>query len=93
MSESFNIDEFIVINDLKYRGKKSKSSGGYIFVTNNNENYVIMILNENKPLSIKKIEDFVSFTSKIEKRGVIAIVDKYGDVTYYSISEIKLNKR
>ena len=93
MTENNDIDKFIVINDLKQRGKKGKISGKYIYLESGSRKYIIKTLNENKKVSVKEIEDFVAFSSKVDKESVIAIVDKYGDVSYYFLSEIKLNKK
>ena len=92
MSE--DIDIKIVVNDLKQRGRKATVSGKYIFISMSNElEYVIYPINENKIIDVKELENFVDFSNKIKKKGVMAIVDMYGDVTYYYLSEIKLGKK
>ena len=92
MSE--DIDTKIVVNDLKQRGRKATASGSYIFVSVTNElEYIVYPINENKIIDVKELENFVDFSNKIKKKGVIAVVDMYGDVTYYLLSEIKLGKR
>jgi len=92
MSE--DIDIKIVMSDLKQRGRKATASGKYIFVSMSNElEYIIYPINENKIIDVKELENFVDFSNKIKKKGVMAIVDKYGDVTYYYLSEIKLGKK
>lgn len=92
MSE--DIDIKIVSNDLKQRGRKTTVSGKYIFISMSNElEYIVYPVNENKVIDVKELENFVDFSSKIKKKGVLAVVDKYGDVTYYFLSEIKLGKR
>ncbi|QIW23158.1 ribonuclease BN [Sulfolobus sp. S-194] len=89
-----DIDMLIIANDLKQRGRKSVISGKFIFISMSNEyEYVIYPVNENKTLSVKELEEFVDFSNRIKKKGVIAIVDKYGDVTYYLLSEINLGKK
>ncbi|MBP1358266.1 MAG: ribonuclease BN [Sulfolobus sp.] len=92
MSE--DIDSKIIINDLKQRGRKTTVSGRYIFISLGNEyEYIVYPINENKIIDVKDLENFVEFSSKNKKKGIIAIVDKYGDVTYYFLSEIKLGRK
>ncbi|BFH73358.1 hypothetical protein SJAV_13020 [Sulfurisphaera javensis] len=92
MSE--DIDKIIILNDLKQRGRKSIVSGNYIFISMSDQfEYVIYPVNENKVLNVREIENFVEFSRKIKKKSVLAIVDKYGDVTYYLLSEINLAKK
>ena len=89
-----DIDVKIVASDLKQRGRKVSVSGRYIFVSMANElEYVIYPVNENNIIDVKELENFVDFSNKINKKGVVAVVDMYGDVTYYFLSEVKLGKR
>ena len=91
MSE--DIDVKIIVNDLKQRGRKAVVSGNYIFISMANElEYIVYPVNENRIIDVKELENFVDFSNKIKKKGIIAVVDKYGDVTYYFLSEIKLGK-
>lgn len=92
MSE--DIDITIIVNDLKQRGRKSTISGKYVFISISNQyEYIVLPVNENKILDVKEIEEFVEFSNKVRKKGVLAIVDKYGDVTYYLLSEVSLGKK
>lgn len=92
MSE--DIDMKIIINDLKNRGKKAIIVGKYIFVyISGKVEYIIYPINENKNINMKEIDDFLAFSSKNNKKALLAIVDKYGDVTYYFLSEVNLGKK
>lgn len=58
MTESTNIDKFIVISDLKSRGKKPVELNNYILIKDNE--YVVMVLNENNKINAKELERFLS---------------------------------
>ncbi len=81
--------EFEVYIDLRKRGrilsigpkpntllmKKSKSKQYY--------EYYILILEENKPIPLRILKDFIEEARKNSWKPIIAVVDRYGDITYY----------
>jgi len=94
---SVNWNKLDVYVDLRQRGKvvedgiddrtliiKDKGSGKY--------KAMIMIIDENEKINFKQILDKLYQSKSMDMELYISIVDKYGDITYYSLSEIKMIK-
>ncbi|ACP35956.1 tRNA intron endonuclease, catalytic domain protein [Sulfolobus islandicus Y.G.57.14] len=92
-----NWDKVDVFVDLKQRGRvtidgideqsliiKDKENGKYTAM--------VLIVDENEKVSFKKILDKLHQSKSMNLELYLSIVDKYGDVTYYTISEIKMSK-
>ncbi|MEM1629770.1 MAG: hypothetical protein QXE39_03600 [Saccharolobus sp.] len=88
------IDAYI---DLKQRGRvvingiddntliiKDKENGKYIAL--------VFIIDENEKINFKQILNKLQQSKLMNTELYLSIVDKYGDVTYYSLSEIKMIK-
>ncbi len=50
----------------------------------------ILVLEENTPVRIRSLISFVEEARKNKWEPYVAIVDRYGDITYYKISQIEL---
>ncbi|GEM_PF-1171200 len=50
----------------------------------------ILILEENTPVKIRSLVSFVEEARKNKWEPYVAIVDRYGDITYYKVSQIEL---
>lgn len=94
---SVNWNKLDVYVDLRQRGRvvedgiddktliiKDKGSGKY--------KAMIMIIDENEKINFKQILDKLYQSKSMDMELYISIVDKYGDITYYSLSEIKMIK-
>lgn len=92
-----NWDKVDVFVYLKQRGRvtidgideqsliiKDKENGKYTAM--------VLIVDENEKVSFKKILDKLHQSKSMNLELYLSIVDKYGDVTYYTISEIKMSK-
>ncbi|AKA73595.1 hypothetical protein SULI_06425 [Saccharolobus solfataricus] len=92
-----NWDKVDVFVDLKQRGRvtidgidehsliiKDKENGRYTAM--------VLIVDENEKVSFKKILDKLHQSKSMNLELYLSIVDKYGDVTYYTLSEIKMSK-
>ncbi|MEM4082494.1 MAG: hypothetical protein QXD91_01930 [Saccharolobus sp.] len=88
------IDAYI---DLKQRGRiaingidnntliiKDKENGKYIAL--------VFIIDENEKINFKQILNKLQQSKLMNTELYLSIVDKYGDVTYYGLSEIKMIK-
>lgn len=97
MIYSVNWNKLDVYVDLRQRGRvvedgiddrtliiKDKGSGKY--------KAMIMIIDENEKINFKQILDKLYQSKSMDMELYISIVDKYGDITYYSLSEIKMIK-
>lgn len=68
-------DSTLIIKDRKIEGK-SKA--------------IALVINEAEKISPVKLLDIISRSKSLDLEVLVAIVDKYGDITYYNISEAKL---
>ncbi|WP_338600044.1 hypothetical protein V6M85_11175 [Sulfolobus tengchongensis] len=94
---SVNWNKVNVFVDLKQRGRvvidgmdeksliiKDKENGKFTAT--------ILIVDENEKISFKKILEKLHQSKLMNMELYVSIVDKYGDVTYYTLSEIKMVK-
>ena len=51
-----------------------------------------MIASETRPINLVRLIKLLDLSKSLGVNVVLAIVDKYGDVTYYSLEEINLLK-
>ncbi|BBG24455.1 hypothetical protein [Sulfuracidifex tepidarius] len=68
-------DSTLIIKDRKIEGK-SKA--------------IILVINEAEKISPTKLLDVISRSKSLNLEVLVALVDKYGDITYYNISEARL---
>ncbi|WP_373469144.1 hypothetical protein [Acidianus infernus] len=86
-----------VIVDLKLRSKKAKISNKFdnvIYLQDSSEKVIgiVVIYNENEPLKINEIFKYIEMAKSSNVDAYLAIIDKYGDITYYNLSEVSLSK-
>ncbi|MUM64481.1 hypothetical protein D1867_04285 [Acidianus infernus] len=86
-----------VIVDLKLRSKKAKISNKFdnvIYLQDSSEKVIgiVVIYNENEPLKINEIFKYIEMAKSSNIDAYLAIIDKYGDITYYNLSEVSLSK-
>ncbi|TRM73679.1 endonuclease, partial [Sulfolobus sp. B5] len=58
----------------------------------NKKSTLVLVINENEKINFKYILEKLQQARNMNIELVISIVDKYGDVTYYNLSEIKMTK-
>ncbi|MCY0849643.1 ribonuclease BN [Sulfuracidifex metallicus] len=89
-------NKFVVYLDLRTKGKKvSISNIGPslgILDRNNKLTALILVISENESIDMEKIIDLVKFAKSMRIEIFMALVDKYGDITYYTLEEINLTK-
>ncbi|EWG07256.1 MAG: tRNA-splicing endonuclease subunit beta [Candidatus Aramenus sulfurataquae] len=88
-------DKIVVYLDLRSRGKNPVISGNFIWLKDKGSNgyrAVIYVLTENQPINVTDLERILAMAKSLHVEVYISIVDKYGDITYYSIDETKLAK-
>ncbi|MEM0122344.1 MAG: hypothetical protein QXG79_03045, partial [Saccharolobus sp.] len=61
---------------------KDKENGKYIAL--------VFIIDENEKINFKQILNKLQQSKLMNTELYLSIVDKYGDVTYYGLSEIKM---
>ncbi len=86
-----------VIIDLKLRSKKATISNKldniiYLHDSTGKVVGIIIIYNENEPLKINEIFRYIEMARVSNADTYLAIIDKYGDITYYNLSEVSLSK-
>jgi len=83
--------EFEVYLDLRKRGRiPVKGPREHTFLLRRSKKakqytHYILVLEENRPVKIAAIYSFVEEALKNSWQPLIAIVDRYGDITYYSV--------
>ena len=89
-------NKFVVYLDLRTKGKKvSISNIGPslgILDRNNKLTALVLVISENESIKMEKIIDLVKFAKSMRMEIFMALVDKYGDITYYTLEEINLTK-
>ncbi|MCY0882723.1 MAG: hypothetical protein OWQ50_02705, partial [Acidianus infernus] len=53
---------------------------------------IVVIYNENEPLKINEIFKYIEMAKSSNVDAYLAIIDKYGDITYYNLYEVSLSK-
>ncbi|MQL54793.1 hypothetical protein [Acidianus ambivalens] len=86
-----------VVIDLRLRSKKAKISSKvdnliYLYDSSGKVIGIVIIYNENEPLKINEIFKFIEIAKSSNVDAYLAIIDKYGDITYYNLSEVSLSK-
>ncbi len=89
-------NKFVVYLDLRTKGKKvSISNIGPslgILDRNNKLTALVLVISENESINMEKIIDLVKFAKSMRMEIFMALFDKYGDITYYTLEEINLTK-
>ncbi|AOL16151.1 hypothetical protein BFU36_04830 [Sulfolobus sp. A20] len=91
---SISWDKLDVYIDLRQRGKIVEESDDktLIIKEKNKKSTLVLVINENEKINFKYILEKLQQARNMNIELVISIVDKYGDVTYYNLSEIKMTK-
>lgn len=90
---------FVVYVDLRNKGYKVSignfDNSLYIYSRYNKENIkqVVFVLDENQEIDFEKVNQFISVAKQYNAECLIALVDKYGDITYYNLKEVNLIKK
>ncbi|ABP96404.1 MULTISPECIES: hypothetical protein [Metallosphaera] len=89
-------NKFVVYLDLRTKGKKVSISniGPSLGILDRNNKLValVLVISENESIDMEKIIDLVKFAKSMRMEIFMALVDKYGDITYYTLEEINLTK-
>ncbi|ABM80803.1 hypothetical protein [Hyperthermus butylicus] len=84
--------EFEVYLDLRRRGRiPVPGPRSHTFLLRRSKRdtkytHYILVLEENRPVSLSLINSFVEEALKNNWEPILAIVDRYGDITYYSVT-------
>lgn len=83
---------FTVYFDLRKRGKRAKPglTNSDIIVEHQKESMRIFVTEENTQLSLQTIIEWIEDSLRKGYKPLMAVVDMYGDVTYYELSKINL---
>ncbi len=90
LSNPYTWVEFEVYLDLRKRGKiPVKGPRPHTFLLRRSKKakeytHYILVLEENRPVKIATIYSFVEEALKNNWQPILAIVDRYGDITYYA---------
>lgn len=83
---------FLVLMDLLKRGKKVVSGPSENELILVDEKANILVLDED---AVVRVDDLYNYVDRAIKQGyklIIAVVDMYGDVTYYEVSKMSFPK-
>lgn len=92
---SVNWNKLDVYVDLRQRGRVVEDGiDDRTLIIKDKGKYkaMIMIIDENEKINFKQILDKLYQSKSMNMELYISIVDKYGDITYYNLSEIKMIK-
>ncbi|QKR01022.1 ribonuclease BN [Metallosphaera tengchongensis] len=89
-------NKLVVYLDLRMKGKKvsflNLGSSLGISDKSNKLNAIVFTISENENIDLNKVIEVLSFAKTMRIEALMAIVDKYGDITYYNLEEISLHK-
>ncbi len=82
---------FTVYNDLRNRGKKVDVVGDNLLLMHiGNRDIDVYILEENNLVLLSRLIELIELSHRRGRDVIFALVDKHGDVTYYSTSPMTL---
>lgn len=89
-------NKICVMYDLRLRGRRVRPSriNNVIEIINQNGTVtdLVVVYSENTPLSVTDLFRYLNLSKSMKINIYLAIVDKYGDITYYNLSEVSLMK-
>ena len=85
---------FTVYYDLRHRGRRVRPgmSENDIVIEDKSNPIRIFVAEENTELSLNTLLEWIEDSMKKGYKPIIAVVDMYGDVTYYEMAKISLPK-
>ena len=83
---------FAVYYDLRKRGRKVRPgiTESDLIIENKSTSMRIFVTEENTQLQLKTVMEWIEDSLRKGYKPYIAVVDMYGDVTYYEVSKISL---
>ena len=93
---------YLVYKDLRNRGYVVRDGFGFGFdfrVYDRGEygkkpaKYVVYGVQEGSPLPIEKLKELLRFTQSIKRELVLGVIDRSGDMVYYSVSRLFFSPR
>ncbi|MDK6027813.1 hypothetical protein QPL79_00310 [Ignisphaera sp. 4213-co] len=92
IQSSVNTSIFLVLMDLLKRGKKVSMGVSKNELVLVDEKTRILVLDEDAVINVENLYNTVDRAIKQGYKLVIAVVDMYGDVTYYEVSKMSFPK-
>ena len=84
---------FTVYHDLRARGRRVSRGprpNSLVYRDPGGRRVEVYVLEESRMTSLAEILEYIESSAKNDRIPVLAIVDKHGDVTYYSINRFQL---
>lgn len=84
-------DKFSVYVDLRERGRISTEGPfkeALEIVTDNLNSDLIFIVQDARPVGASRLVEWSEFSKRNNRNMHLAVIDKYGDVTYYNVERI-----
>ncbi len=81
---------FTVYNDLRERGRVVKLGpyeNSFTLYVSGKPKAIIFVLEETVLLKINTLKEYLESSMKMGRECILAIVDKHGDVSYYSVGK------
>jgi len=93
---------YLIYRDLRNRGYVVRDGFGFGFdfrIYDRGEygkkpaKYVVYGVQEGTPLPIEKLKELLRFTQSIKRELVLGVIDRSGDMVYYSVSRLVFSPR
>ncbi len=84
---------FTVYHDLRSRGRRvsrGPRSNSLVYRDPGGRRIEVYVLEESRMTSLAEIIEYIESSTRNDRIPVLAIVDRHGDVTYYSINRFQL---
>ncbi len=85
--------KFTVYHDLRNRGRRvspGPRDNSLVYLSPNGRRIEVYVLEESRMTSLSEIAEYMDSSLRNDRLPVLAIVDRHGDVTYYSISKFQV---
>ncbi|MDK2384759.1 MAG: hypothetical protein QI199_08170 [Candidatus Korarchaeota archaeon] len=82
---------FTVYHDLRSRGRRVSRgpAPGSLVYTGPDGRIEVYVLEESRMTSLNEVMEYIDASTRNDRVPVLAIVDRHGDVTYYSINRFQ----
>lgn len=84
--------KFAVYYDLRMRGRRVRMGfqENDLIVEYGSEKIAVFVTEENNPIAVSKLLEWVKYALSKDLRPILAVVDMHGDITYYEVLETNL---
>lgn len=86
--------KFTVLLDLRDRGRRAKAGfePNSLLYVKGSEKVMVFVTEENSPIRAGRLLEWIKSALSKGYQPVLAVVDAHGDVTYYTMSAVRINE-